>query len=726
MEYLDFDLEVGTGRDNLYPVAVVRSPAGEATGALRFPYSAAELESRLKDLQIALLNSDVTRGSHRRLLSLTERPVQEFGRALFLALLPDDLRGCYEAALAAASSGGQGLRVKLRLQAPELAALPWEYLFDPHQEEYLALSRRTPLVRYLQVPRSTRPLAVAPPLRVLGVVASPQDPDLDPLDVDGERRRVETALRGLSERGLLELTWLPGQTFRDIQRAMRAGPWHALHFIGHGGFDTQAGEGLIALADEAGGTQRLSASQLGLLLSDHDPLRLAVLNMCEGARGSPGDLYSASGATLVRHGVPAVLAMQYEISDSAAIEFARAFYEAVADGLAVDAAVTEGRIAIRLAVPNTVEWGTPVLYTHAPDGVLFELARSAAAPSRAAPPAEVPSRIAVPAAGPARGPVPSSPASASAASPGAAAATPRSAGTAPPTGSPASRAPRDLPGALLALLLAALLVSAAALLSRTFAAGRSGPVSPVAAVQTSAARPPATALATATTEPAALTEASVAAMPTPAPTGSIRPSDPPRPVHIGVPGQKERLAFAGRAGQRVSARATESTIDVFDLDLLAPDGRRLGHSVGGQGSFAFLDTVALPAAGTYTVLLDPGGHTGDATLTLYDVPPDITGSIAADGQAHPLTVTTPGQKVRLTLHSAAGQRLSVRTAATSIQAFDLDVLQPNGDRLGHTIGGLGSEAFLETLALPLAGDYTVRLDPGSHTGATNLTLFTVP
>jgi WD40 repeat protein len=75
----------------------------------------------------------------------------------------------------------------------------------------------------------------------------------------------------------------------------------------------------------------------------------------------------------VRRGIPAVLAMQYEITDRAAIEFARAFYEALADGLPVDAAVAEARIAVSLGVTNTVEWGTPVLYMRSPDGVLFRM-----------------------------------------------------------------------------------------------------------------------------------------------------------------------------------------------------------------------------------------------------------------------------------------------------------------------------------------------------------------
>ena len=176
------------------------------------------------------------------------------------------------------------------------------------------------------------------------------------------------------------MTWLPGQTWRHIMTAMRRGPWHIFHFIGHGGFDRCTDEGLIALADDQGRQQLLPASDLARLLADHYPLRLVLLNACEGARGSELDIYSSTAAILVRRGLAAVLAMQYAITDRAAVEFSRVFYEALADGLPVDTAATEARIAVNLAVANSLEWGTPVLFMRSPDGVLFDLAAISALP----------------------------------------------------------------------------------------------------------------------------------------------------------------------------------------------------------------------------------------------------------------------------------------------------------------------------------------------------------
>jgi hypothetical protein len=112
-----------------------------------------------------------------------------------------------------------------------------------------------------------------------------------------------------------------------------------------------------------------------MLLHDHESLRLAILNACEGARTSRLDPFAGTAQTLVQQGIPAVIAMQFEITDDVAGTFAHEFYGAVADGYPIDAAVTEARKAI-FASGHDVEWGTPVLYLRAPDGRIFDVSRA--------------------------------------------------------------------------------------------------------------------------------------------------------------------------------------------------------------------------------------------------------------------------------------------------------------------------------------------------------------
>jgi hypothetical protein len=369
MDYLDFEICIGAGEGRIYPVHVVRSPAGEKRATMTFPFDELALKSHIQDLQIALLKS----ASTRRDMSEPQEQltVKEFGQTLFEAVLPDEVRSSYRLSREKAREQHKGLRIRLRIEAPDLAALPWEFLYDESEGNFVCLSNETPIVRYLELDRPPEPVEIEPPLRVLGMIAAPED--RPQLNVSRERQRMSEAIAALDAKGRVTLTWLEGQTWQDLQRAMRKGPWHVFHFVGHGGFDAQSGEGMLALAKEDGRTHRLPATKLGQLLADHRPLRLAVLNACQGAQASADDIFSSTASVLIRRGIPAVVAMQYEITDRAAIEFSRGFYESLAEGLPVDAAVAEARKAVNFSMAYTVEWGTPVLHMRSPDGRLFDL-----------------------------------------------------------------------------------------------------------------------------------------------------------------------------------------------------------------------------------------------------------------------------------------------------------------------------------------------------------------
>jgi hypothetical protein len=192
VDYLDFEVEVSPAATGEYSVRVLRSPAGEASGTMRFPFDTLALQNRLQALQIALLRSS---GTRRRIDLPETKTVQEFGAELWQALFTGDVLSRFEVSRNEARTQNAGLRLKLRFSAPELAALPWEYLYDASRGDYLSLSLATPLVRYLSLPESMEPLTVEPPLRILGLVVSPDD--LAPLDVEHEKQRLEYAVAQL-------------------------------------------------------------------------------------------------------------------------------------------------------------------------------------------------------------------------------------------------------------------------------------------------------------------------------------------------------------------------------------------------------------------------------------------------------------------------------------------------------------------------------------------------
>ena len=84
----------------------------------------------------------------------------------------------------------------------------------------------------------------------------------------------------------------------------------------------------------------------------------------------------------MREGIPAVVAMQYEITDPAALAFAAGFYESLARGNPVDQAVTKAREIVRVT-QNSLEWATPVLFLASDETRLFEVVK----PPKSAPPA---------------------------------------------------------------------------------------------------------------------------------------------------------------------------------------------------------------------------------------------------------------------------------------------------------------------------------------------------
>jgi len=130
MNYLDFEIEISPGAGREYPIAIVRSPAGEARETMKFPFDELALKDRLQNLQIALLRSG---GKRRSFLSAEGQTAQEFGQKLFDALLTGEMRSRYDVNQREAAQKGLGLRFKLRIQSPELAALPWEFLYDARQ-----------------------------------------------------------------------------------------------------------------------------------------------------------------------------------------------------------------------------------------------------------------------------------------------------------------------------------------------------------------------------------------------------------------------------------------------------------------------------------------------------------------------------------------------------------------------------------------------------------------
>lgn len=360
--FLDFDLQINKiGKK--YQAQVLESPAGQASSVFSLPISTLELEN-------FYLRIGRPRQGVRRVDSPEMETVKKVGGRLFDAVFSEDILALLSSSLAIARSQGKGLRIRLRQTSPEAADLPWEYLYDSRQNRFLALAVQTPIIRYLEVPQAGQALTVDLPLKVLVMVSNPSD--YPELDVESEYARLSNALQPLVQKGMVNLERLDHASLDALQRQLRTGKQHIFQFIGHGGFDPSSQEGVLILEDENHLGKRISGQELGWLLHNYPSLRLVVLNACEGARSSRQDPFAGVAQSLVQQGIPAVIAMQFEITDQAALIFSQNFYSALSEGNPVDTALSEARMSI-FTSGNDIEWGTPVLFTRSSDGHLFDI-----------------------------------------------------------------------------------------------------------------------------------------------------------------------------------------------------------------------------------------------------------------------------------------------------------------------------------------------------------------
>jgi CHAT domain len=362
-EYDELKLRVEPGSEGVYRVVAFGPDDSVAEGWFSAPFTKVELDN-------FILRVGLPRRKTRAYRSSRMEEARDFGAQLHQALLQGDVRDVYLGARRVADARQRGLRVTLYLTGvPELMEIPWEFLYE--RPSFLSQSIYTPVVRSLDLKGARTPRRVTLPLRVLGVVSSPRG--VESLDAAEERRKLEQALDALRSRGMVHLHWLERATLGELDRTIGdPAEEHVLHYIGHGAYDERTEGGILVLESAQGGAHEVTGEELCSVLHDERSLRLAVLNSCEGARTSHVDPFSGVASSLVECGIPAVIGMQFEITDDAAITFSERLYTALAQGYPVDAALAQGRKAI-FAGGHDIEFGTPVLFLRGSDARLFDV-----------------------------------------------------------------------------------------------------------------------------------------------------------------------------------------------------------------------------------------------------------------------------------------------------------------------------------------------------------------
>ncbi|UWU73819.1 CHAT domain-containing protein [Bradyrhizobium huanghuaihaiense] len=307
-----------------------------------------------------------------------ERIVQEIGSQLFEFLFQRKILELYQECSQAARKHDQPFLIRLRVTDPTLAYVPWETMYDKKNRFYVTTSQSTPFMRAVDDYGEERRVAAARPIRMLGMAARVKVLNglpLDEIEVDAEQVAIKKALSELDDGKRLKLSWIPSAKARDLNRRFLRGDegkrWDLFHFIGHGGHDPERQMGFIVVQEEGGPKgRRLYADDLKAFLTQPGQTpSLVVLNSCSGAQGEPGSLFSSTAAELIQGGVPAVIAMQFEISDNMGLAFADTFYTYLAESVSIQAALAHTRAELKAR--QFAEWISPVLYMRGLDGEIF-------------------------------------------------------------------------------------------------------------------------------------------------------------------------------------------------------------------------------------------------------------------------------------------------------------------------------------------------------------------
>ena len=379
VKYQDFEIELGQCCCKKPEIRVLESPYDRPRA--RFTLETKEktaADALVREFESLLLRGD-KHASRRRQLA------QEIGTALYKTLFSGVIGRSFEKCVAALGHR-QGLRIRLSFGQPynhALGSLPWELLYDPATHRFIGCEQQTPIARYLDLPDKIAPLDVAPPLKILGLVASPNPEtsrtySYSKLDKTFHRGVLKDAI-GPAQ--YLQLRTLKGSTLESLHSELidaeeHGTPYHALHILCHGGFDLE-GSGALFLEREDGREHLVSGNDLARQISRS--VRLVTLASCSTAcvptaESTGHHPFAGVASALVARSVPAVVAMQFTISEDAAVSFTKGYYRALDRNKSIDDAVIEGRLAIdRNGASGELERATPVLFLRSPDGKVLNL-----------------------------------------------------------------------------------------------------------------------------------------------------------------------------------------------------------------------------------------------------------------------------------------------------------------------------------------------------------------
>ncbi|MBD0327945.1 MAG: CHAT domain-containing protein, partial [Pyrinomonadaceae bacterium] len=291
------------------------------------------------------------------------RLMQFLGMNLWRWIFEGSILGSLERSRGIAMGQHTRLRFRLEIRDPDLIALPWEIMQREPGQPAMSLSPDLLFSRTTSEVEALPYLRTDQVLKVLLVLGHEQN-----LQLQKEAAILEqTLLNGIQVGGYqsyapCSVKTLIQPTPQELIQELETKAYNVFFYAGHGlpGPDG----GLLFLRPE----KSLNGIELAQVLT-RSALKLAVFNACWGAQPAAINHQaipaSSLAEVLIRHGVPAVLAMRDEIADHESHSFIQAFAKALRSRKPIDEAVAEARQELlTLYKYNQPAWTLPVLYLH--------------------------------------------------------------------------------------------------------------------------------------------------------------------------------------------------------------------------------------------------------------------------------------------------------------------------------------------------------------------------
>ncbi len=299
----------------------------------------------------------------------------EYGKALAQSLFADP-KALTDFATARGVMQSQGVPLRVRLligaSAPELHRLRWETLRDPQDGSPLFTGESILFSRYLLGRADWRLVRPRPrsELRALVVIANPSDRDhynLAEIKVSEELERAKAGLGAIYASTLPDPETGERATLDNLIARLRRDNYDIVYLVCHGRLDKK-NRSTLWLEKDDGLAAPASGDEVAdqLIHLSQGPL-LMVLASCDSAGTDEGDALSALGPRLAEAGVPAVLAMQGQISMATVAQFMPMFFEELRRDGHIDRAAALARNAAR----SRPDYWMPVLFMRLQSGRIW-------------------------------------------------------------------------------------------------------------------------------------------------------------------------------------------------------------------------------------------------------------------------------------------------------------------------------------------------------------------